>query len=247
MDNKYNNNGRILFEGISQIDNKTPIVCIVTGLDSKSSNSKTGDMLQTWILRKDIAPHTAVKQGLDTAICGDCKYASGNGCYVTVYQAPLQVWKTYQRGRYKQFTSADFDLLKGRTLRIGSYGDPYAVHYMVWHTLLLKVDGYTGYTHQWRGADKKWKFLMASADTQQERDDAIADGWRPFTTVADVSSKNPNDIFCPATAEGGNKASCNTCKLCSGNNTKAKPIAVVLHGTNWVIKRAKAAQTSAAN
>ena len=34
------------------IDNKD-IVVIITGLDNKTSNKKTGDMLQTWILLKD--------------------------------------------------------------------------------------------------------------------------------------------------------------------------------------------------
>ncbi len=46
MPNKFNSNGRILFEGKSNIDGKN-IVVIITGLDNKTSNEKTGDMLQT--------------------------------------------------------------------------------------------------------------------------------------------------------------------------------------------------------
>ena len=60
MKNKFNSNGRILFEGKSNIDNKD-IVVIITGLDNKTSNEKTGDMLQTWILLRDHAPNTSHK------------------------------------------------------------------------------------------------------------------------------------------------------------------------------------------
>ena len=52
MTKQFNSNGRILFEGKSNIDNKD-IVVIITGLDNKTSNKKTGDMLQTWILLKN--------------------------------------------------------------------------------------------------------------------------------------------------------------------------------------------------
>ena len=38
----FNSNGRILFEGKSNIDGKN-IVVIITGLDNKTSNEKTGE------------------------------------------------------------------------------------------------------------------------------------------------------------------------------------------------------------
>jgi hypothetical protein len=60
MPNKFNPNGKILWEGNSPLTGD-PIVCIITGLKSKSSNEKTGDMLQTVILRTDIEPHIAHK------------------------------------------------------------------------------------------------------------------------------------------------------------------------------------------
>ena len=47
------------------------IVCIAT---FNSSNRKTGDEVQTWILYKHEAPHTAIDTGNDKAICGDCKH-----------------------------------------------------------------------------------------------------------------------------------------------------------------------------
>jgi hypothetical protein len=49
-----------------------PIVVIATGFKRSSANPKTGDMLQTWILRRDVAPFAAIHNGADASICGDC-------------------------------------------------------------------------------------------------------------------------------------------------------------------------------
>ena len=64
-------NGYILYRGPSAIDGK-PIMVIATGFANKSSNGKTGDMIQTWIIREDIAPNEAIKSGEDESICGQC-------------------------------------------------------------------------------------------------------------------------------------------------------------------------------
>ncbi len=55
-----NNNGLILFKGRSLI-NDMPIVVIATGLKAVTSNKKTGDMIQTWILYDGLEPHKAFK------------------------------------------------------------------------------------------------------------------------------------------------------------------------------------------
>ena len=47
------------------------IVCIATG---NSSNKKTGDEVQTWILYKHEPPNIAIDTGKDSIICGDCKH-----------------------------------------------------------------------------------------------------------------------------------------------------------------------------
>ncbi len=67
--------GFVLYDGPSLIDG-APILAIVTGTSkaSVSGNVKTGPMLQTWILRKDVSPQAAVDQGLDGSICGDCMH-----------------------------------------------------------------------------------------------------------------------------------------------------------------------------
>ena len=60
--------GFVFYRGKSPIDG-APIVAIAT-LESK--NGKTGDMVQTWILREDISPLMAIKTGADRSICGNC-------------------------------------------------------------------------------------------------------------------------------------------------------------------------------
>ena len=47
--------GVILFEGPSLIDG-APIAVIATGFQRRTANSKTGDMVQTWIIRSDREP-----------------------------------------------------------------------------------------------------------------------------------------------------------------------------------------------
>ena len=63
--------GVVLYRGPSKLDGE-PIVCIATGLKAPSKNPKTGTMVQTWILREDVAPHKAQKTGEDSSVCGDC-------------------------------------------------------------------------------------------------------------------------------------------------------------------------------
>ncbi len=86
--------GYVLYEGPSAI-NGDPIVAILT---LNSTNKKTGNMAQLWILHKDIPPHIAQKTGDDNAICGDCPIKKE--CYVLTFQGPLSVWNAYKRGTY---------------------------------------------------------------------------------------------------------------------------------------------------
>ena len=60
--------GIVFYRGPSQIDGK-PIVAVAT---LKSNNRKTGDMIQTWILRSMMSPIRALATGGDRSICGDC-------------------------------------------------------------------------------------------------------------------------------------------------------------------------------
>ena len=98
-------NGYILFEGNSKL-NGEPIVVIGTGFSDSSANTKTGDMVQTWILLQNEEPHKAIKTGADSAICGNCvhrgewdgvRWVKSRTCYVKTFQAPLAVYRKYKR------------------------------------------------------------------------------------------------------------------------------------------------------
>lgn len=98
--------GYIVWEGESWWDG-TPIVCIVT---LKTSNRKTGQMAQVWILAADISPLDAIRTGRDNSICGSCIHRGIDGfasrsCYVDVAKAPSAVWSAYKRGVYPRISS----------------------------------------------------------------------------------------------------------------------------------------------
>ena len=64
--------GYILYEGPSVIDGQ-PIVVIVNKLNG-SDNAKTGAIVQSFIIRSDIAPTDALKTGADASVCGECEH-----------------------------------------------------------------------------------------------------------------------------------------------------------------------------
>jgi hypothetical protein len=141
--------GFVFYRGPSPIDG-APIVAIAT-LDSR--NSKTGDMVQTWILREDISPLAAIQSGADRSICGNCIHRGSENqertCYVDAARAPSMVFDAYHRGQYIDL-SEDPDtiamLMRDRIVRMGAYGDPAMVPIKQWRMLLAGSAGRTGYT-----------------------------------------------------------------------------------------------------
>lgn len=236
----------ILYEGPSQLDG-APIVAILT----RSNNRKTGPMLQTWILRQDIAPTEALKTGADESVCGDCKHRPLNGgaCYVLVFQAPTVVWKAWRRGIYQPAASLDAIAARGagHTIRLGAYGDPAAVPAEIWQALVSRAASWTGYTHQWRRPESAAlkSLCMASTDSPDELADARAAGWRSFRVRAPSESLAPREIVCPASKEAGEKTVCASCRACGGTGAKAKAdITIVAHGAKarrFTLTRSQAA------
>jgi len=227
--------GFVVYDGPSQIDGER-IVVIVAALQ-RSRNTKTGHMVQTYIIRPDMHPIEAVRRGADVSICGDCKHrgdgtGAGRSCYVTLSHGPSNVWKSYQRGVYPAMNAAAAGLfLSGRMIRIGTYGDPAAAPIEVWQSLVANAEGWTGYTHRWGEVDPAWqKLVMASADTLDEANAAQAAGWRTFRVGA--GTVFGKEVRCPASAEMGKKAVCADCRACMGLSGKARAsIVIAPHGT----------------
>lgn len=230
--------GFIIDRGLSPIDGQ-PYVAILT---LKSSNRKTGDMAQVWILREDINPVEAVNSGKDVSICGDCPHRSRQvydqkrkeykwvrSCYVNVGQGPNSVWKTYKRGGYSELNYLQLsEILRTRRIRWGSYGDPSVIDPGIVITLNKYAMGHTGYTHQWRQpwAQEFKGIYQASCDGFSDYLEATAHGWKTFTVVSKKVTPNYAKV-CPATVDNSS-AQCITCKLCDGAKMD---IFVHAHGT----------------
>lgn len=241
--------GYIIYQGPSLIDGKPIVVIYLTG----SENVKTGkNMAQTYILRADIDPINASRNGDDYSICGDCKHrgtpnpakskgwADNRACYVNLIHGPNQVYKAFKAGKYPSAQSLTM-LGCDQIIRIGSYGDPLAVPHYVWASLTRKAKTWTGYTHQseTNPDNRTINLCMISVDNKDEYYRAQSKGYRTFRIIPYSEYKEfghnslmPNEILCPASKEASieKNITCSECKLCKGQTVKAKSIAIVAHG-----------------
>jgi len=219
--------GYIIYEGASRI-NGEQIIAVVT---MTSKNIKTGNMASMWILHKDLAPTKAAKQGKDEAVCGGCKlrHFNNGACYVTLHHAPLQVWKAYHKGNYKQLNNA-YSIFANTYVRFGAYGDPFAIPLDILSNIKAFAVNNTSYTHQWKTEpDSILKTMsMASADNISEAKEAQKLGWRTFRVAKPDSEILSSEIVCPNYTKG---ISCLDCGLCNGTKSKAKNIVIMVHGT----------------
>lgn len=221
--------GAILYRGPSMIDG-APIVVVAI---FKSGNTKTGNMLQTYIIRDDMSPLDASKSGADYAICGNCRYrgnattdptkkqALDRECYVNLGQGPTVVYKGLQRGIYPEVTDPYTinEIGRDRMVRLGTYGDPLAAPVGLWRQLVRYSVGRTGYTHQPELAAKynAHDLVMMSADTDEQVDYFRANNLRYFKVAAEGTPKQAGEIHCPASKEMGAKLQCKDCKACAGS------------------------------
>lgn len=218
----------LLWKGPSQLDGK-PIVVLAT---SRTRNEKTGDMVQVWIL-PDMDPSKALKTGKDFAVCGDCPIR--DVCYVIVANAPRSVYDAYRRGRYDspQYQRYMRRELETKAIRLGAYGDPCAVPFDVWATLLASGNGrWTGYTHQFRQpwAEPYRQILMASVETLQGANEARAKGWRFFMVKPAAMGPVPlQAVECLADSRG---LTCEECGICNGaiRSSGKASIWITVHG-----------------
>jgi len=222
----------IIYKGPSLLDGQT---IVVIGTYS-NRNSKTGPVLQTYIVREDINPLEASKTGADYSICGDCnlrgtptddpqrKQAVGRRCYVNLGQGVLIVWRSYIKGVYKPVPPRI--LGHGRFVRVGTYGDPAAAPQKVWDELLSEASTWTAYSHQsgWRP-----DIAMQSVDDYHSAVLHWQAGRRTFRVIAELGHlDHNNEALCPASKEAGRRVQCTACKLCKGSSL-AKSIAIVEH------------------
>ena len=219
--------GFILYEGPSKFDKK-PIVSIVT---FSSTNEKTGNMAQLWILPMDEAPHEAVKSGNDQSVCGGCqhRHSLGGACYVLPFQGPLSVWRSYKRGLYPKSNPKALLKLMGKELRLGAYGDPAMLPEDHLRAVKSVARGTTGYSHQWKNKRLKhaMKYCQGSVDSLEEAKQfkEMYPNGHYFRVTSDISDIQEDEIQCLADTKG---ITCQQCMLCDGTK---KNIVIEVHGS----------------
>ena len=235
--------GIVLSESPSKLTGK-PIVVIAT---LKSSNIKTGNLVQTWILPKNMSPTQAMSTGKDDSICScDLRgqtvsdYQNKNGvivkvphnidriCYVVNYTAPNTIWKKFQKNKYPPLDYKTKKLLENRKIRLGSLGDPSAVNANIWRKI-LKISGqkWTGYTANWANGNNRYlkRMCQASVYTISNAQKAQALGWFTFRISQDGTPQK-NEIVCPASIN--KNIQCIRCMLCNGNQAN---VVIKIHGS----------------
>lgn len=226
-----NRNGVVLWEGISVIDNVTPVALIAIGFTRKSTNRKTDAMIQTYLIRSDMDPVDAVMSRRDVGICGSCLHrkqpdtVSKTGkvkrgkrtCYVNLGKGVRGVYRCYARGGYRRVTLQEAaKMLAGRVVRMGTYGDPTAAPFHVWDAFMPRTAGHTGYTHQWRAPKFRpfAKYVQASCDVPEDVADAARRGFAGSFLVMPVGIDAPEHVaeLCPSLVG----VSCLDCRKCNG-------------------------------
>ena len=236
--------GFVIWEGLSWIDRKTPIVMIAT---IESKNSKTGNMIQIWYLVAGEHPVEAIQNGNDEAICGDCPLRPFhlNVCYLEIGKAPAAVWRGYKRGIYPKLDlrrTAHRKLLFGRMVRDGAYGDPGVAPLDQVRRVMKVTDGGTGYSHQilpllmkgkTRRAAKLAERCMVSVDNPAALKRARAAGLRSFIVVSKSGTPPEGAVECLNQRDG---TLCVDCLECDGTDpNEPKPdIWVWSHGIGSV-------------
>jgi hypothetical protein len=230
--------------------NGEPVRVLLTGHHRPSKNAKTGEQVQVSILSASgQSPVQALQTGADSAVCGTCELRPllntlkrdlddqpHKPCYVLVARSVLSMWRAHITARVQWPTT-----LKGRSVRLGNYGDPAAVNVSVWHRLirLAKRDHthprpWTGFTHRWKesNATPYVRICMASVDTPAEQREAKQLGWRTFRVRRNAADPLlAGEISCPASKEV-NRTTCANCLLCNGSagpRDRRADIAIIQH------------------
>lgn len=250
---RYERGDGVFYRGPSLLTGE-PIVGVMTGLNRASLNTKTGPMVQTWILRPDMAPMDAVRENRDDAICGDCALRGDGGrdrrCYVAPWVAPNNVWRVLDRNELRDLSWSELRAgVRGHSVRLGAYGDPAAIPFETWGQFVTAAAGWIGYTHQWRRCDPRFRaIVMASVDSVAEFRAAQRYGWRTFRVLPDTETVlQRNECRCPASDEMQHRTTCERCQLCRGQSRPARSIAIVAHGHNGVMTAFYRSRDDAAN
>jgi hypothetical protein len=220
----------------------------IMNVQQGSSNSKTGNSVQTWFIPKTMIEKGKFNVDDDSSVCFDCPMSKGNGCYVAKGFSRMglnsKIKSLYNRGYDNNSEREVLQAISNQFVRFGSYGEPILLPLDMVKNMTRKSSNWTGYTHQWKTKTEYNQFFMASVSTVEEAMFAESLGWRYFLVI-DSKEQLPENveiignkllidgqcaaINCPASKESGNRTTCNSCGLCKGKSIKAKNIWIYKH------------------
>jgi len=221
----------VAWRGPSAFDGE-PIVAIAV---PKSTNDKTGPMINVHILRADMSPVDAMRSGSDQSICWTCPLRgtlqpdgsrAGRGCYVVYAQGPQSTWRA---NAHKPAVHPDefLTLFRDADVRLGAYGEPAALPIDVVRNMLAPARTWTCYTHRWPDFANTdgWRAIsMASVDSIAEADEAEARGWRVYR-YGEADTRRATEIVCPHETRG---VQCIDCGLCDGASSRRRGVKSIL-------------------
>jgi len=223
------------WQGPSTIDGQD-IMAVVSCECSASKNDKTGDMVQVAFMRTDIKPSTAVREGKDGSVCGDCKFrawirkqtkSDEPPCYVATHWM-ASTWKAGKAAIESMVAACS--VLNGKPVRFGSYGNMSSIPRDAAERLLKAARKWTLYEHRWKLDSVQWlrHWAMASVHNEAEAREAQAMGWRTFRAMPEGGQPMDSEVVCPFETH---KVQCADCLLCNGKRDggKRKSVCVTAH------------------
>lgn len=210
-----------------------PVIAKFTGLANASSNSKTGSMVQNYLLPEQWMQDK--RMGDDTSVCGDCPHSfrAGDTCYLHKGSAKMGLISTMKKmpDRITDDTEDVVQLLAGKAVRFGSYGEPVLLGEELVSRVCAVAEHWTGYSHRWMDPQYQWakQYFMASVDSEDQMHEANAMGWRTFRVRNVDDPVRRTEVTCPASKEAGKVTTCDVCGLCRGASSKAKSITILRH------------------
>jgi hypothetical protein len=212
---------------------------VVVSFQFSTTNTKTGDLVQSYIFPASWLLTDAKISTLDDSdSCFDCIHGRNKEktCYV---QKGTASWGLSSKVKSLRklgldnipYLSSDIEAkliqgVAGRGLRFGSFGEPILLGEQLVSKLAKSASMWTGYTQRWHV--EKWasKYFMASVTTEALAEASHKLGFRSFFVGATDSK---NFVTCPASKEAGRRSTCDSCRLCMGSSSKAKSIKILPH------------------
>ena len=231
-----------------------------------SRNTKTGNIPTVWIAGDSGDPDTDKQETAASCACSGCpllpKHKGGEGvpedrlpCYAWQGQVSIALGtiikaaKRKGRKHYSLWNALKNSASSARYVRMTAIGDPSALNRRQKEEMTDTIQQYNeqycgpknqyrliGYIHGWRLAPWWKDRLMASCDTLEEADKAIAKGWRPAVTVPSgtkgKSVKTPAGntlLICPHLTEDAKEKrvpDCNDCGWCSVERTEYRQFGI---------------------